>query len=157
MENTPTPLSPFPAKAAGFTLVELMIVVAIVALLGAIAYPSYRDHMRRSNRTVGKALLTDAAARQERRFSEAGAYTANMTNLGFPADPTVSDSGFYSVDATVAPAGCCETAGGGCTTCTSFTLTATTVAGGGQQDDTHCASMSITQAGVKSATNTDCW
>ena len=50
----------------GFTLVELMIVVAIVAILAAIGYPSYQNSVQKSRRADGRAALQEAAARQER-------------------------------------------------------------------------------------------
>ncbi|HBP5388065.1 TPA: prepilin-type N-terminal cleavage/methylation domain-containing protein, partial [Pseudomonas aeruginosa] len=50
----------------GFTLIELMIVVVIIAILAGIAYPSYDEYVKRGNRTEGQALLSEAAATQER-------------------------------------------------------------------------------------------
>ncbi len=131
-----------PAGNRGFTLIELMIVVVIVGILVAIAYPSYRDSVRRSNRSEGKALLVDAASRQERYFSNNNTYTTDMTALGFAADPAISENGFYSVDA----AAC---AGGTIATCYVLTATAT----GGQADDTECATMTLDSLGQKGAQN----
>nr|ELD4571953.1 type IV pilin protein [Pseudomonas aeruginosa] len=54
----------------GFTLIELMIVVVIIAILAGIAYPSYDEYVKRGNRTEGQALLSEAAATQERYFSQ---------------------------------------------------------------------------------------
>ena len=139
-------------KQRGFTLIELMVVVAIIALLAAIAYPNYRDSVRRANRAEGQALLAEAMARQERFFSNNNTYTADMTDLGFAADPAVSESGFYSVDG----AAC----GAGLGTC--VTLTASNQ--GGQEDDDTCETMSVDSTGLRSAadaggndTTNECW
>lgn len=68
----------------GFTLIELMITVAIVALLAAIAYPSYTEYVMRSRRVEGQNLLNDAAARQERWRAQNGSYTTTATDLKLP-------------------------------------------------------------------------
>src|SRR5690606_16242997 len=92
-------------KMRGFTMIELMIVVVIVGILAAIAYPSYRSYVLRANRAEARALLLDIAAREERFFSNNNTYTADLTQLGFPAAGAVeSEHGVYSVSAAVAPA-----------------------------------------------------
>lgn len=58
----------------GFTLIELMIVVAIVAILATIAYPSYQEYVRRSARAEARAAILNMAQLQERNFSDRGAY-----------------------------------------------------------------------------------
>jgi type IV pilus assembly protein PilE len=132
----------------GITLIELMIVVAIIAILAAIGYPSYRDYVRRSNRAEGKSELMNAAALQEKFFSNNNTYTTDMTALGLDnTDPAITEKGFYSVDA----AAC---AGGTIATC--YVLTATPVAGGGQSDDTKCTSMTIDSRGSKGGAGAQC-
>ena len=85
-------------KSAGFTLIELMIVVAIIGIIAAIAYPSYQDQVRKSKRTDGHSKIMDAMARQERYYSENNTYTDDMTDLGYDADPVDSDEGHYKID-----------------------------------------------------------
>lgn len=85
-------------KSTGFTLVELMIVVAIIGIIAAVAYPSYQDQVRKSKRTDGHSKVMDAMARQERYFSENNTYTADMTDLGYTADPVDSDNKHYKID-----------------------------------------------------------
>jgi type IV pilus assembly protein PilE len=64
------------ARAAGFTLIELMIVVVIVGLLAAIAYPGYQQYVKRSRRADAKAALTEMAQFMERYYSENNSYSA---------------------------------------------------------------------------------
>ena len=66
---------------SGFTLIEVMIVVAIIGILAAIAYPSYDEYVKRANRSEGQALLNDAAARQERYFAQNNAYITSSDEL----------------------------------------------------------------------------
>jgi len=78
----------------GFTLIELMIVVAVVAILAAIALPSYQEHVRRSRRTEAQALLNDAAAHLERYRAQNGSYTEEVGKLRLPHGDK-SENGYY--------------------------------------------------------------
>lgn len=138
----------------GFTLIELMIVVAIVAILAAISYPMYTQYVIRANRADGKALLNRIAGEQERYFTARGRYTDNITGakpggLGFAS--AESENGCYR--ATV------ELGNGGM----SYTLTATPIVTdrcGDQTRDSKCGSLTLTSLGVKNATGPDgtaCW
>lgn len=69
-------------RNAGFTLIEVMITVAIIAILAAIAYPSYQQYVLRANRTEAQALLNDAAARQERYFAQNNTYVTAQSDIG---------------------------------------------------------------------------
>ena len=69
----------------GFTLIEVMIVVAIVAILTTIALPSYQSYIRRAARTAGMNYVADIAQRQELRFQNTRAYSSALTD--FPAMP----------------------------------------------------------------------
>ncbi len=70
-------------RQRGFTLVEAMIVVALLAILATIAYPSYRDHLLRARRADAKALLLDAQARQESYYFANNKYTKRALKLGY--------------------------------------------------------------------------
>lgn len=73
----------------GFTLVELMIVVAIVAILAAIGYPSYTSYVERARRADAQGALTECSARMERFFSDNNSYAA--ATVGDTATSTCSD------------------------------------------------------------------
>jgi type IV pilus assembly protein PilE len=81
-------------KSGGFTLIELMIVVAIVAILAAVAYPSYVSHLRKGRRAEVQAFMMDVAQRQQQYFIDNRSYavdaggTAAYTklNVSFPSD-----------------------------------------------------------------------
>ena len=81
-------------KLAGFTLIELMIVVAIIALIAAIGYPAYGNYVIRGKRSEGRAALLDAAAINERNFSDNNQYTD-------PAD-YMTENSHYQIATTLA-------------------------------------------------------
>lgn len=123
----------------GFSLIELLIAVAIVGILAAVAYPSYTSFVTSSNRTEGQRELLRLANLQEETFIDRRSYTTDMTALGMTADPHISEFGNYSIDATIANGG------------TTFLLTAT--AQGAQAADTEsgtaCTPLTINEAGQK--------
>ena len=73
MQNNPLPTPGRRRTAGGFTLIELMVVVAVIGILSAIAYPSYAEYLRKSRRTDGRRALLEAAGAMEKYFS------ANLT------------------------------------------------------------------------------
>ncbi|MER0511277.1 type IVa pilus pseudopilin TppA [Aeromonas veronii] len=128
----------------GFSLIELMIVIAIVAILGTIAYPAYQQYVLTSHRVEAKSMLLNAANRQETYFMDFNRYTSSAADLNISDD---SESGFYHL---VISAGT-----------NTFILFAT--ASGAQGSDSDCIIFSIDQDGTRSATrlgdtvNDACW
>ncbi|VAW88337.1 hypothetical protein MNBD_GAMMA16-682 [hydrothermal vent metagenome] len=137
-------------KQGGFSLSELMITVLLIGIISGIAYPSYIDQIMKSRRGDATAALLTTLVKQETYYSYHGVYTADMSELGFGADPASSEKGFYQIDGVVDG------------TAQNFTLTATRL--GIQADDTVCGDLTLTSTGVKSATNNtetnpaqNCW
>ena len=87
----------------GFTLVELMIVVAIAAILAAVAYPNYLDQMRKTHRASARAALSDAASRQEQYFLDNKQYASTVGQLSLDGDV---DDGAYTVTVAAATTDC---------------------------------------------------
>ncbi len=83
----------------GFTLVELMIVVAIVAILASIAYPSYQEQVRRTNRSEAMQLLVDVANRQEQYLMDARVYADALADLNITASDRFDK--FFTLDIAV--------------------------------------------------------
>ena len=141
-----------PGRSAGFTLVEVIIVVVIVGILMAFALPGYQESMRKGRRADAKAGLMDAANRQERFMLDRSTYTADMRQLGFDADPMVSEEGHYTIDI--------DPNDPGCPIATCYRLKATPVAGGAQAEDTKCTTFTVDSTGAKTATGSaaaECW
>ena len=128
----------------GITLLELMIVVVIISILTAIAYPNYREYVTRAKRTEAKAALLQIATVQERIYLQSNSYTQNLIALGFATTPnftTASDSYVINVGAADA---------------NDFTATATFQLGGDEAGK--CLTFQIDGRGAKtSAPDTDCW
>jgi len=124
--------------AAGFTLIELMIVVVIMGILAAIAYPSYVRYIVESRRSDAQIGLTQLANTQEKFFSQCNKYTTATTTggiqtcdgLGFPsagaAGQTYSPNRYYILTVAAGASGSIDT---------SFIATATPVAGSSQAND----------------------
>jgi type IV pilus assembly protein PilE len=133
-------------KVTGFTLIELMIVIVVVAVLAAIAMPSYRQYVLRTHRTEATRTLLNVAVAQEKFHLQNNTYAGpSALEIAPPGGLGISgttERGHYAV---------VITAGG----VSAFSATAT--AQGAQADDTRCASFTIDQAGIRTATNTDCW
>ena len=128
----------------GFSLIELMIVVAILGIIAAFAYPSYQDQMRKARRSDAQAALSTLALQMERRFSNQNTYTTDLTDLGYAAATNVpTPEGYWGLTPTAGPTGIN----------TSFVLTATLAAGFSDPD---CPSLTLDSSGVKGPSS-GCW
>ncbi|QYJ88992.1 type IV pilin protein [Shewanella halotolerans] len=127
-------------KLNGFTLIEVIITVAIVGILAAIAYPSYIDYVTKSGRAEGVAAVMEVANLQEQYYLDNRTYASDLTKLGMSANPLVTEHEHYKVAST-----------GGAT----FTVTATAI-GTQASRDTACATITMTDAGIKGPSK-ECW
>jgi type IV pilus assembly protein PilE len=124
-----------------------MIVVAIIGILAAIAYPSYMDYVRKGNRTDAKTALLQVSQTLERCFTQYSSYDNVIANCSVTNGATINSAeGLYTVGVVSAA--------------TSYTLTATPVTGRAQASDAKCTTLTLTHVGVKGATGTaatECW
>jgi type IV pilus assembly protein PilE len=150
----------------GFTLVELVVAMVIVAVLAAIAIPSYSIYVLKSHRTEAKSALLDLASLEERYFSTAGTYSLNPTDLGYnyPAGTTFPvGTGYYNITNIAVNVAIAPTALSPGGTPATYSITASATAVGQQTNDTSCATFSINSAGQQTATgadpnaSVDCW
>ena len=120
-------------SAQGFTLIELMITVAILGILAAIAYPAYTGYVVRGNRSAAQALLMNIAQREQQYLLDSRSY-ADSTTLGVTVPSNVTSYYTIAIDLPVSPQ-------------PKFTATATPKLGTMQAND---GTLSIDQAGLKS-------
>jgi type IV pilus assembly protein PilE len=144
---------------SGFTLIELMVTVAILSILATIAVTSYTSQVQKSRRTEAKSALLDLAGREERLFSTTNTYSDRQNFLGYATSGTTTitnmafGNGYYQL--TVAWPDAVNQPG----VANSYLLTATPV--GAQAADATCGSFSINQLGVQTVSGTGtvatCW
>jgi type IV pilus assembly protein PilE len=89
-------------KHKGFTLIELMITILVVAILASIAIPSYREYVIRGNRTAAQAVMMEIATRQQQFFVANRTY-ATAAELGFTLPPEVADNYDFGIDLVAGP------------------------------------------------------
>ncbi|MFK8028749.1 MAG: type IV pilin protein [Gammaproteobacteria bacterium] len=135
-------------KSAGFSLIELMITIVIIAIVTSIAIPSYREHVKRTKRSDATAALLRLAAEQEKFYIANNTYTDDIADLNIDG----TDEGLYTISFA------------NTNLVVTYTATATAKSGESQADDDACRSFSIDANGSRTATdstttdNTDyCW
>lgn len=121
----------------GFSLIELMIVIAIIGVISAVAFPSYTSYMEKSRRADAKIALTKMASIQERYYLQNSTYTTTVADVG-GAD---SDDGYYTLSIAAGADGIAE----------GFILTATADAGDSQANDTNCKKLILNSLGTKTS------
>ncbi|WP_372766862.1 type IV pilin protein [Pseudoalteromonas sp.] len=130
-------------KLLGFTLIEMMIVVAIIGILTAIAYPSYVAYLYKGSRAEAMSSLLDIANRQEQFYADNHRYTSALGDLGVQS---TSDTGLFSLTLT--------------SDGSTFSVTASPIDYPATKDS-ECASFKIDELGQKTATgsggNNTCW
>jgi len=130
-------------KTRGFTLIELMIVIAILAIIVAVGYPSYMEHVKKSRRAEGMGQLLELADRMERAYSDSGTYPTVISEVYV----ATTDGGFYTLSIVSANN-------------VSFTVSAAPTSLGRQNDD-KCETFTLTSLGQKSVSdsslNSHCW
>ncbi len=146
-------------REAGFTLIELMVVVVIAALLTAIGVPSYRAYLLHARRQDGRDLLERAAADEQRFFTLYSTYTVTVVGsggckgqacgLGYAGD--TSQGRYYTLSITPVAGGI----GSG------FVVAAAPTAKGGQNGDSRCGALTLSSTGARGFTGTgklaECW
>jgi type IV pilus assembly protein PilE len=146
MSNVLIARNPAPA-GRGFTLIELVVTIAIIGILVTIAYPAYQEQIRKSRRPEGQGALVELANVQQQFFSDNFTFTGTLSSLGYTSATALG--GHYTLSVPVASAA-------------GFTVKAVPI--GAQAADKKCVEMTLTNTGVKAskdsggaATTTDCW
>ncbi|MGJ0489859.1 type IV pilin protein [Methylobacter sp.] len=129
-------------RLAGFTLLELMIVVAIIGILASIAYPAYTEYVKKAKRADAKAALLNAQLAQEKHRASNTTYSDDLDEINVAA---ASADGYYTIAISGTP------------DATTYTMTATPT---GSQTGDSCGTFAVNQAGkltTGSYADADCW
>jgi len=141
----------------GFSLIEVMIVVAIFGIITAVATPSYMEYVRKGKRADAKVELLRLSQMQESFFVQNLSYASTLAQLGLAGTVTSEQDEYTMSLSTVVPAGC---GGTSASPCTGYTLTAQAT-GSSQSNDGQCGNFTLSNTGVKGVTGAhtakDCW
>jgi len=155
-------------NTSGFTLIELMIVVAIIGILTSIAYPSYMSSVQKSKRTGAKVIVMEIAQAQERHFSVNMQYAYNIATLNL-GSTTYDANGYakdYAADYKVLVTGLNSngTLCGSGEVCITYTVSAMPKTASPQNNDDSCKKFTLTHTGIQAAedastadTSSICW
>ena len=130
---------------SGMTLIELMIVVAIIGILASVAYPSYQQYVLRANRAEAQAVLSETAQFMERYFTTNGTYVGGTVASVSAVSPKGASGTAIKYNITPATV----------TTATTFTLTAAPV--NSQTADTTCGTLTLSNTGAQTPSTAGCW
>ena len=153
-------LTPKRGRPAGFTLMEALTVLVIIAIVAAFAYPSYVNQIRKTKRAVAKSALLEAANREEQYFFSNRTYANALNLLPEYASPTVlfdkdGSQPAAAADAVYALSVAAVDDASACGTSPCFQLQA--VPQNDQANDTACGTFTLTSSNAKSAAGSDCW
>lgn len=128
----------------GFTLIELMITVAVVGILAAVAYPSYTQYIVRANRSAAQSFMFAVSNKQEQYMLDARSYAASLAalNMTVPDDVAAKYTVTATSDMTVAPP--------------TYLVTATPQ-GSQATNDTKCGTLTLSHLGAKTPATSGCW
>jgi type IV pilus assembly protein PilE len=134
-----------PRAAAGFTLIELMIVIAVIGILASLGYSTYTQQVAKGRRATARALIQDVLQHEERYYTLNNTYTVTLTDLGYPA--TLHTNGdTHNITLSVPAGGAIAT---------SVAVKATAII-----TDAKCDTMTLTSTNAQSGTGSQpsvCW